>query len=303
MNYESIAQSAAKWALSKLGCNYSQAKRTQENIFDCSSLVARAYTVQDKQWRYGGSVPRSNQEVYDDDFELLWPAAYADIGKTYGDLSAINLAKKPGDLQYLCTDSGTSRSNRITHIAMVADSSKIVHARGKAYGVCTNAINHYSGKICAVSRYNPSCTLRSGMKGFRTLRLQQALNAQGASLTEDSEYGGDTANAIKAYQEVNGLPVTGQADATTLKMLGLLPSTSTSDEKTNTGTTLRNTVAITGRTVNIRSGPGTDFGTVKIAHKGDTFEAIDSDGWQPIWLNGTIRWVSNKYTEFHAGQN
>ena len=42
MSYTTLAQSAVDWALSKAGCAYSQAQRTQENIFDCSSLVARA---------------------------------------------------------------------------------------------------------------------------------------------------------------------------------------------------------------------------------------------------------------------
>ena len=93
MSYTSLAQSTADWALSKVGCAYSQAKRTQEDIFDCSSLVARAYSAQGKRWKYGGSVPTSNNEIYDDDFELLWPATYAQIGKSFGGASIINMAK------------------------------------------------------------------------------------------------------------------------------------------------------------------------------------------------------------------
>ena len=46
MSYTTMAQSAADWALSKVGCAYSQAKRTQEAIFDCSYLVAHAYSAQ-----------------------------------------------------------------------------------------------------------------------------------------------------------------------------------------------------------------------------------------------------------------
>ena len=46
MSYASLAQSSADWALSKVGCAYSQAQRAQENIFDCSSLVARACSAQ-----------------------------------------------------------------------------------------------------------------------------------------------------------------------------------------------------------------------------------------------------------------
>lgn len=76
-----ISQNAAAWALGKVGCAYSQAKRIQEKVFDCSSLVARAYSAQGKKWKHSGSVPISMYEVYDDEFELLWPETYADIGK------------------------------------------------------------------------------------------------------------------------------------------------------------------------------------------------------------------------------
>ena len=102
-----IAAGAAAWALSKVGCPYSQEKRNQDGVFDCSSLVARAYAAQGKRWRYGGSVPRSNQEVYDDDFELLWPETYSEIGKKLGGTDVLERANHPGDLQFLCTDSGT----------------------------------------------------------------------------------------------------------------------------------------------------------------------------------------------------
>ena len=46
MSYTTLAQSTADWALSKVSCAYSQAQRTQEDIFDCSSLVARACFAQ-----------------------------------------------------------------------------------------------------------------------------------------------------------------------------------------------------------------------------------------------------------------
>ena len=46
MSYTTLAQSAVDWTLSKVGCAYSQAKRTQEDIFDCSFLVARACFAQ-----------------------------------------------------------------------------------------------------------------------------------------------------------------------------------------------------------------------------------------------------------------
>lgn len=59
------------------------------------------------------------------------------------------------------------------YVAMVADGNTIVHARGTKYGVCTNGISLYSGKICAVVRYNPSAPLRQGMCGWRLNRFNR----------------------------------------------------------------------------------------------------------------------------------
>ena len=289
-----IAADAAAWALSKVGCPYSQEKRNQDGVFDCSSLVARAYAAQGKRWRYGGSVPRSNQEVYDDDFELLWPEKYSEIGRKFGGADVLERADQPGDLQFLCTDSGTSRSNRITHVAMVADAKNIVHARGKAYGVCVNRISHYAGKVCAVARFNPEGALRVGMKGWRTLALQQKLNALGASLETDGEYGSTTAGAVKAFQHARNLPTTGEADRVTLEVLDLIAADS--------GSGTENVVRITGDTVNVRRGPGTDYESIAIARKGDTLPAVAADGWQPVLFGGEIRWVSMKYASLEPAK-
>ena len=289
-----IAVDAAAWALSKVGCPYSQEKRNQDGVFDCSSLVARAYAAQGKRWRYGGSVPRSNQEVYDDDFELLWPGEYSEIGKKFGGADVLERANQPGDLQFLCTDSGTSRSNRITHVAMVADAKNIVHARGKAYGVCTNRLAHYAGKVCAIARFNPEGALRVGMKGWRTLALQQKLNALGASLETDGEYGSTTAGAVKAFQHARNLPTTGEADRVTLEVLDLIAADS--------GSGTENVVRITGDTVNVRRGPGTEYESIAIAHKGDTLPAVAAEDWQPVLFGGEIRWVSMKYASLEPAK-
>ncbi|MGI5906938.1 MAG: peptidoglycan-binding protein [Candidatus Pararuminococcus gallinarum] len=302
MSYKSTAAKAAEWALSKVGCPYSQAKRTQKNIFDCSSLVARAYDAQGKRWKYGGSVPRSNQEVYDDDFELLWPTAYEKIGKCFGDASVIQLGKQPGDLQFLCTDLKTGRANRITHVTMVIDRDRIVHARGKAYGVCINSLNHYNGKVCAILRYNPSCTLRMGMKGYRTLALQQSLCMNGAALKMDGDFGQLTQEALKKYQKEHRLNVTGKADAATLRALGLQEA---KDEPTQGGEGAIgsvNQVLITGGTVNVRYGPGEDFPVAFVANNGDVFEAAKAAGWIPIRSDGQLRWVSARYAQLNMSR-
>ena len=259
---QEVAQKAAAWALSKVGCPYSQANRTRENTFDCSSLVARAYAAQGKQW-LGTGVPLSYQEVYDDEFQLLWPETYGEIGKILGGGEVLKRANAPGDLQFLCTDASTTRNNRITHVAMAVDERRIVQARGRAYGVCTNALTHYAGKVCAVVRYQPDAPLRQGMRGLRTLALQKRLNAQGAGLVEDGVYGPATEAACRARE--------GQ-------------------------------VCIAGDRVHLRTGPGREYASVAIARRGDAFPAVSGEGWQPILLDGTVRWVSKKYARLETAQ-
>ena len=293
MKYDEIAKGARDWALKKIGCRYSQARRTQESIFDCSSLVARAYSAMGKAWKYGGRVPLSCNEVYDDDFELLWPASYAEIGKKLGGSSVIAKANQPGDLQFLNTMK-TSRANKITHVTMVASASKIVHARGTAYGVRMDSLTHYAGKVCALARYNPSCDLVLGHRGYRTAAMQKALNTRvGADLNGDGEFGLKTQAAVKAFQKSAGLPVTGKGDAATLAALGLAPAVDkpTEPEQPTGG------VRVTGDSVNIRTGPGTGFDVVKAVNKGAVLTPVVTDGWRPVMIGDEICWISEKYLE------
>lgn len=286
----SISQKAVDWALSKVGCAYSQSKRAQDNIFDCSSLVARAYSAQGKKWKYGGSIPTSMYEVYDDEFELIWPDSYAKIGKSLGGRSIINLANHEGDLQFICTDSTTKRSNRITHVAMVTSARQIVHARNTKYGVRKDSFELYAGKICAVVRYNPSCDLRKGMCGWRTLSLQKALNRNGASLAEDGEYGKNTELAVKDFQQKNGLNNTGVADTVVFAQLQLL------EDSINTATSINaDYVRISGNNVNIRIGPGTQYAIVRIVHNNDVLRKINTEGWVAIEVDGNPYWICDRY--------
>ena len=198
-----IAAKAVSWVKSKVGCRYSQAQRDKEGVFDCSSLVARAYAAQGVDWAcVGREIPLSCEEVYSDQFELLWPADYAKIGKTFGGESVIAKAKQPGDLQFLCTNRKTGRANKITHVTMVASPTTIVHARGTSYGVRLDDITLYRGKVCALCRYNPNAPLRQGMRGLRVKALQERLNKLGAKLETDGVYGSKTAAAVKKYGEV-----------------------------------------------------------------------------------------------------
>lgn len=56
-------------------------------------------------------------------------------------------------------------------------------------------------------------------------------------------------------------------------------------------------VKITGESVNIRTGPGTKYTIIHVAHKNETFPAADMKGWRPIEYGGHVYWVSDKYSK------
>ena len=85
---------------------------------------------------------------------------------------------------------------------------------------------------------------------------------------------------------------TGVADQVTLEMLGLL-----NDES---ATPIKNTVKVIGETVNVRTGPSISCPSVRIAKRGEIYEVIDTSGWQAIWLDGNIRWISKTYLNENA---
>lgn len=56
-------------------------------------------------------------------------------------------------------------------------------------------------------------------------------------------------------------------------------------------------VRITGNTVNVRTGPGTQYTALEQVKKGEEFNAPDASGWTPIEWGGHVYWISDKYTE------
>ena len=59
----------------------------------------------------------------------------------------------------------------------------------------------------------------------------------------------------------------------------------------------RNLIPVTGGFVHIRTGPGKEYDSVMIAHAGDVLHGIDAEGWNPILLDGEVRWISQKYSQ------
>lgn len=225
MNILEVRENAVLAAIACEGMAYSQPERLQKNKRDCSSLVARAYIAASYEWGCDGRpVPRSLEEVYEDGFELIWPKSYALIGKQLPTSKAIRVAAglQRGDLLFAATKGmDSTRANKIEHVMMLISENRIVHARGIAYGVREDDVSLYDSKICAIVRFNPACDLVRGHIGNRVKTLQVALNAKGAALTLDREFGPATEAAVKRFQSVNGLMVTGRGDMATRKALGM----------------------------------------------------------------------------------
>ena len=61
--------------------------------------------------------------------------------------------------------------------------------------------------------------LSKGSKGDNVRKLQTALNRAGANLTVDGSYGARTEQAVRNFQEDNGLTVDGLAGPATMRAL------------------------------------------------------------------------------------
>jgi len=56
-------------------------------------------------------------------------------------------------------------------------------------------------------------------------------------------------------------------------------------------------VKITGNQVNLRIGPGTNYGIAKIARLGEVYEPVDTTGWRTILVGREVCWVSENLSE------
>jgi hypothetical protein len=171
----------------------------------------------------------------------------------------------------------------------------------KASYTYENVIDHLDNNRGSIT-ITPEPTaegLRRGDYGTAVTALQRLLKARGYDLGNygsnrdgiDGDFGQKTEDAVKAFQQASGLPVTGVYDeATRAKLTGVEPA--------------KRSVEITGGTVNVRSGPGTT-GTriLGTAHKGDLLAwqgetyMVGDRPWYLVEYKGANGWVSSLYAK------
>jgi len=134
----------------------------------------------------------------------------------------------------------------------------------------------------------PTSAVNVGAKGDTVKWIQYQLNTFKYGLKVDGAYGPATKKAVTDFQSKNSLPLTGNCDLNTIKVLN--------GEKINTQPTKLYTVKVTAGALNIRKGPGTNYaamGVIKDKGKYDIIE--EKNGWGKLKKNNG--WISLKYTK------
>ena len=179
---------------------------------DCNGLI-EGYA-----WEENGEIKRNRNDVPDRSASGMYNAA------RYKGKIADGMPEIPGILVWTKTKA---------HVAVYIGNGYVIEARGFSYGVPKNKLSSrgfvYWGdyayidytadefaKMKAASNYsekpNSSTTLRKGSKGTAVTELQKLLMKHGYTLPNygaDGDFGNETLNAVKAFQEANGLEVDG----------------------------------------------------------------------------------------------
>jgi len=76
-----------------------------------------------------------------------------------------------------------------------------------------------------------------------------------------------------------------------LKLLGLV-DVQEEEQKTKADDVY---VCVTGSSVNLRAGPGTEYESVGLVHKGDQLKKANTEAWIAVEANDHVYWISDRY--------
>ena len=276
---------------------------------DCSSSVSYAY----KQAGEGFGVMRTTDMYASTKFEDV-PVV---IEK--GQIKNPEVLRIGDMLLFAGSDAGRKKWGYVGHVEMVGEISgtKVTlygHGSGnpKKHDMVSYCKTRYNSKtgntplgrklLIRVRRFirddgaqtpapDTDRTLKRGDTGADVKAMQQALKKAGWSFPRygcDGDFGAETEANVRGFQRVEGLPVTGVYDAATRAALMA---------RIGAGR-----VEITGGTVNVRSGPGTNNSVIGVAKKGEKYAyGLSADGWVQIDFKGATGWVSTKYAKITEG--
>lgn len=306
-----------------LGRNkYSQAKRSYafkkysdgKYYSDCSSSIALAH-------KYAGFPFYDNNGSYNPNTVGMYTAkslVEVPVKIKSGVIQNPEILELCDMLLFAGSDSSRKYAGYVGHVEMVGKISggKITlygHGSGtpratemnayckKRYSSKTSTGLGHKGLIKVVRFFNDGddgVLLSRGSKGDAVKRLQQNLMKLGYKLpkyADDGDYGTETYEQVVKFQKDNGLPVTGiyteDTDKVMLEKLGKPAESAAPAEPKG------KRLVITGNSVNIRTGPGTEYTPIHTANKGEVFEIPNTDGWNPLEYGGHVYWASDKYSD------
>ena len=179
----------------------------------------------------------------------------------------------------------------------------VTRTKGHTVVVLTNG-SKYEGTVQEPAYVLGDRILKAGMSGSDVRQLQIRLKAVGFDCGDvNGIYGSQTQGAVRALQEAGKITPDGEFGPNSLAVLESLepaegaPDAPPEPEVPITPPDGAAMVKITGGSVNLRSGPGTSYDAVDVAHLGDLLPQANPDGWLPVLLDGRVCWVSPKYAE------
>ena len=174
----------------------------------------------------------------------------------------------------------------------------VTRSKGHTAVVLSNG-KYYDGSADEPERALGDRILRDGDYGADVVELQTRLKAVGYDPGEiDGEFGPNTEDAVEALQTAAGITVDGEFGPDSLAALVKMEGTDDPDEPAGApgDEPAGPSVEISGGNAYIRTGPGTQYDTMGVAHAGDVFEDANPDGWNAILYEGRVGWVSGKYS-------
>ena len=131
--------------------------------------------------------------------------------------------------------------------------------------------------------------LKRGCKGDDVAELQRNLIKLGYDCGHwgaDGDFGAATESALKSFQRDHGINPDGEYGTRTISAMHLAL------------TNMKNKVAVTGDSVNVRAAPSTAGRILGVVHKGDTlpYQHTDRDGWHLVEYKRENAWISGKYS-------
>lgn len=179
----------------------------------------------------------------------------------------------------------------------------VTRTKGHTVVVLTNG-SKYEGTVREPTYVLGDRILKRGMSGSDVKELQIRMKAVGFDSGEaDGIYGSKTEGAVKALQRQGNIAIDGEFGPMSLQVLESLEPGDGDPEKPVEPDVVKEFVRITGSSVNIRSGPGTKYDSVDIAHEGDILPEANPDNWFPVLKNGRVCWISPKYSELVEGDD